>query len=127
MEDLYKKATRIKLRFISTYGQLHVEDLWDLPMKSDKSESLDSIYIELNKKISEGTSKSFFGNTLDSTLKLKLDIIKDVLETRVAKIEAKKETVAKLQHNANIDALIQAKTIEAQKELTIEELEKLKK
>ena len=51
MSNLFEVAARKKYRFDSQKGLLSVEELWDLPLQSTKSVSLDSIAIALNKEI----------------------------------------------------------------------------
>ena len=41
--DIFKQATKLKLRFSSVRGDLTVEDLWDLPLTSKSNLSLDGV------------------------------------------------------------------------------------
>ena len=49
--NLFEIASRNKLRVPTTKGDLTVEQLWDLPLKSANGLSLDSIAIALNKQL----------------------------------------------------------------------------
>ena len=56
--NLFEIASRNKLRVPTTKGDLTVEQLWDLPLKSANGLSLDSIAIALNKQL-ESKATSF--------------------------------------------------------------------
>ena len=56
--NLFEIASRNKLRVPTTKGDLTVEQLWDLPLKSANGLSLDSIAIALNKQL-ESSATSF--------------------------------------------------------------------
>lgn len=47
-DEMFQQATRLKLRFSTSQGQLTVEDLWDIPLTSTRNASLDSIAIDLH-------------------------------------------------------------------------------
>ena len=48
MEDLFAKATRDKVKFVTVKGEISIEDLWDLPLTSEKGFDLDSINLLKN-------------------------------------------------------------------------------
>jgi len=56
---MFEKASRSKLRFMSTKGLLTVEDLWDIPLTSKNGVSLDDIAKSLHKQIKESEETSF--------------------------------------------------------------------
>jgi hypothetical protein len=52
--NLFEKASRLKLRFSSPAGLLTVEDLWDLPLSAQaKVANLDDIAKGLNKTLEQ--------------------------------------------------------------------------
>lgn len=88
-ENIFEVATRNKIRFTTSKGTLSVEDLWDLPLTSTKSVSLDSLAVDLQKQInatSEVTSFVQSSNTrvINQGLQLQFDLVKHVLDARVA-------------------------------------------
>ena len=50
----FEKATRLRLRFETSRGNLNVEDLWRLPLAE-----LDKLAIALNKQLKESSEESF--------------------------------------------------------------------
>ena len=51
MEDLFAKATRDKVKFVTVKGEISIEDLWDLPLTSEKGFDLDSIARKIAKEL----------------------------------------------------------------------------
>lgn len=129
--SLFEKATRLKLRFPSSAGNLNVEDLWDLPLKSERTNraSLNNVAQLANAKVKANEEESFVdapspGSTVDQ---LRLDVVKHVIAVRIEENKAKTEAAANRAHNAKIDALIEKKQDEALAGKSIEELQALKK
>jgi hypothetical protein len=121
---MYKNAGKLKLRFISTKGELTVEQLWNLSLKD-----LDNLAIALEQEHEESGKKSFLAvqSQKDKVAKLKFDIVLDILKTKVEENEAARNIKSNKEHNAKIDALIAEKQDESLKGKTIEELEALRK
>ena len=88
--DKFEKASRLKLRFNSARGMLNVEDLWDLPLTSAKSANLDDIARDLHKRLQEGSAISFVNkaSAANEELQLAFDIVKHVIEVRLAENQA---------------------------------------
>lgn len=86
---MFEKASRIKLRYSTNRGVLSVEDLWDLSL-----EQLDSIAINLNKRLKESQTESFIKTrTKDTTeLELKFNIVKHIIDVKLQ--EQEERTVA---------------------------------
>lgn len=103
---MFEKATRMKLRFQTSRGVLSVEDLWDLSL-----ESLDSIAIGLNKKLKESQTESFIKTkTKDTTeLELKFNIVKHIIDVKVAELEARKDAAEKRAKKQKLMELISKK------------------
>ena len=124
--NIFEQASRAKLRFNTDVGNLSAEDLWDLPLTtSTRRVNLDSLAIELNEALEKGKGKSFVNNVKkDEILQLKFDIVKHIIDTRVAESEAK--TVAKKRESerSKIDDLIAKKEDDELLNLPLEELKK---
>jgi putative N-acetylmannosamine-6-phosphate epimerase len=85
MSDLFLKASRLKLRFDSAKGPINVEDLWDLPITSDKKMNLADIGLAIKAKLDSVAGLSFVKQaipTADATDQLRFDIIRHVIETK---------------------------------------------
>jgi hypothetical protein len=84
---MFQKAARQKLRFESIKGQLTVEDLWDLPLTSAVGKAnLDDIARDLHRQLKSGDNVSFVNTAekSDETIQLKFDIVKHVIDTKLA-------------------------------------------
>ena len=96
--NLFEVATRLKLRFRCSKGLLDCEQLWDLPLTSEKNDSLDGIARAIAKEIRDAEDgESFVHKPRNSALadnKLKLEILKYVInwiqEDNQRKNDAKK-------------------------------------
>ena len=118
---MYKEASKMKLRFATVKGNLSVEDLWDLNLIT-----LDKLAVALDEEISKSPRKSFIAETTpeDKVSKLKLDILKDIISTKLEE-KAKKDSEKQKISERNKLLEILAKKEEASLEnLSIEELKK---
>lgn len=118
---MYKVASKMKLRFATVKGNLSVEDLWDLSLTA-----LDKMAVAIDDEISKSPRKSFIAETTpeNEVAKLKLDILKDIIETKM-KEKNDKESEKRKQSERNRLLEILAKKEEASLEnLSIEELKK---
>ena len=118
--ELFIEASRRALRFNSTKGSLNTEDLWLLPL-----EALDKIAVSLDEQIQKAGKKTFLSKRAASTLELDIafEIVKFILETRVAENEAAKEKAKKQDEKAFLTDLLKEKQMDAIKSLTTEEIQ----
>lgn len=89
--SIFEQASRQKLCFTTTKGLIAVDDLWDLPLQSNTGKiNLDDLAKAVNANLRESEVESFVAkNTKSSTTdRLRLDILKRVIEVRVADKEA---------------------------------------
>lgn len=121
---MYKKASQQKLRFITSVGTLSVEQLWDLPLKE-----LDSLAVGLEKSYKTSSDKSFLvaKTSKNKTIKLRFDIVLDILNTKVEQRDALVQARDIKEHNAKIDTLIAEKEDDELKGKSINALKKLRK
>jgi len=101
---MFEKATRLKVRFDTPQGSIGVEDLWDVPLTSPrgKQANLDDIARALHKQLKSGDDVSFVHKEKksDEMVSFKFDVVKHVIDVRVAENEAAKlkaDTAAKKQ------------------------------
>lgn len=101
-ENLFEMATRSKLRFPSTKGELSVEDLWDL---SDKD--LDVVYKNLKDQEVKSSEESMLDDAnVDPKLTAAIGIVKYIFTTKRNERLAEKERInKKLTQRKYIDAL----------------------
>lgn len=119
---MYKKASKLKLRFSTSKGYLSTEDLWDLSL-----EQLDAIAVKLDEQIEKSPRKSFIktvskGNEI---LELKFAIIKDVIDTKMAEQAARENQQAKSAQRQKLLELIAEKEDSELKGKSAEELRKM--
>jgi hypothetical protein len=122
---MFEKASRLKVRFDTGKGQLTIEDLWDLPLTSNTGRvNLDDIAIGLNKQLKNDDDVSFVvkDRKSDSVVQLKFDIIKHIIEVRLAENEANAKARQNAEQKQRILQLIADKQDEALKGKSLEEL-----
>lgn len=110
MDANFETATRRKLRFQTTKGNLSIEDLWDVPLTV-----LDDAYKGLSRQIREAEDDSLLTKR-DSGVEeasLKRELVKHVVQVRQAEAEAKTARAARRQQAARVRELIAQKQDEA--------------
>jgi len=127
MDELYKQASRQKLRFRSEKGLVSVEDLWDIPLLSKRSTSVDNIAKLLNAELKTDMEESFvIPVTKQKTItELKFEIVKDVIKTRQEDAKLRENKSLKKANKERIMALIADKENDELKGKTKAELEKM--
>lgn len=118
-ENLFEMATRNKMRFPSTKGELSVEDLWDL---SDKD--LDVVYKNLKDQEVKSSEESLLDDAnVDLKLTAAIGIVRYIFTTkRNERLEAKELIDKKRNQQLYIDALSRRKLKDIDN-MSVEELE----
>ena len=128
MDNIYKQAVLLSLRFNTNKGSLSTEQLATLSMTA-----IGNVAKAAKKAIqsNEDDDDLSFLNTTPSTKdiegELRFEIAKDLYLTKRKAVEAEKENANKKAHNAKIDERIAAKQDEKLESLSIEELEKMRR
>lgn len=119
---MYKKASKLKLRFSTSKGNLSTEDLWDLSL-----EQLDAIAVKLDEQIEKSPRKSFIktASKVNETLELKFAIVKDVIDTKMAEQAARENQQAKSAQRQKLLELIAEKEDSELKGKSTDELRKM--
>lgn len=89
--SIFEKASKQKLRFETSKGFISTEQLWDLPLQSNTGKvNLDDLAKEVSSKLKESEVESFVtkGKASNTDDKLRLDILKHVIDVRVTEKEA---------------------------------------
>lgn len=117
--ESYKRVIRKKARFATEKGELSVEQLWDLTIPQ-----LDKLAVSLQEKYENSNPKSFIvkKTTKDKDLKDQLDVVLDILETKVDEAELAKEKAERKERNQKIYKLIEEKKDKALEGKSIKEL-----
>ena len=108
--NIFELASREKLRFNTGRLQVTVEQLWELPLTG--ANSLDTLAVELDAAIRNTAPRSFVTNSAtaaDKTLQLQFDIVKHVIDVRVAERKAKAEKAEKASQRKLLHEAIAAK------------------
>lgn len=129
IENLFILATRAAFRFASPAGALAVEDLWSLPLTSTKGKAnLDDIARGLYTELKDaGEVVSFVANpasasTKRNELQAKFDIVKYIIDVRLAENEAKLNAAKRAEQKQKLLAIIDRKSDEALEGKSIAEL-----
>jgi hypothetical protein len=126
MDNIFEQATRSKLRFQAPQGEVSVEQLWSL-----KQETLityeESLLEEVEKFGKTSRRRSVSKTKALSEAELRLAVVGYILDV-LAKEQAEASTAKEVkEHNARIDHLIASKKEEKMANLSLEELEALRK
>ena len=126
MSNLFEIATRKQYRFNSQVGALSVEDLWNLPLTSTRSASLDAIAKELHSQLKEETVSFVTPSVSDNTVvQQKFDIVKHIIDVKVAERDAAKLAAENATKKQKILSLIAQKQDEQLSGSSLEELQAL--
>lgn len=109
MSNLFIIASRKAYRFKTEAGQLSVEQLWELPIKSNHGVSLSSIAEKLYSQIKPTTALPWLGTTTtddaeQEDLQNKLEIVRFIVETRRTEALAQQEQESRKQYLAKLIA-----------------------
>jgi len=117
---MYKLASQQQLRVQTSKGLLSIEQLWDLSI-----EELDIVAVELEREYQSSGKKSFVvkSTAKDRNVKLKFDIVLDILTTKVEDRDLLQQKAADKEHNSKILELISEKQDESLKGKTVKQLE----
>jgi len=126
---MFEQATRIKLRFESgAKGSLTVEDLWDLPLTHRGGGlDLDNLARQFALALREAEVGSFVTKTKksDEILKLKFDIIKYIIDVKLAEADKAEQAKVLKGKRERILQILSEKQDESLKGKSEEELKKL--
>lgn len=120
---MFEQASRQKLRFQSSIGQLSVEDLWDLPLTSKSKVSLDGLAVQINRQLKDEQQESFVTPvTSGSDLQVKLDILKHIIRVKMDENQARLQENERAEKRRKIADIIARKEDQSLEGLSIEEL-----
>jgi hypothetical protein len=127
MNDIFKYATRHKLRFASSRGELSVEQLWDVPLRSrEPGFNLDAIAKIANKALKDVSEESFVETTRTpehARREVALEIVKYVIEVKLGEEKAAKDRAANKLEKEKLLAILAEKQAGKLSELSERELQ----
>jgi hypothetical protein len=123
---MYKQASKLQLRFITNVGLVSVEQLWNL------SQTQLTNAIKAAKKVlqkNDDDELSFLEDTknVNAEDQLRFDILKDIYLTKKKEADEIRNAADIKSYNQKIDTLIAEKQEGRLREMSIEDLEKLRK
>ncbi len=124
--NIFELASRQKLRFPSTKGDLTTEQLWDLPLTSRTGCDLDSVAKVVNQYL-KGVSEESFVAVKVSPAKagheLRLEIVKHIIAVKLASADDAKKRSENAAERELLTGILHEKNNEALKALTPEEIQ----
>lgn len=122
--DNFKQASKERLRFNTSKGQLTTEQLWDLSLTD-----LDTLAVSLQEEHEKSGKKSFLvtKSVKDKKAKLAFDVVLEVLNTEANAATEATEAKEIKEHNNKILQLIVEKQDETLKGKTVKQLEAMLK
>ena len=127
MDSLFLKASREKFRFSSPKGPLTTEQLWELPLSSERTVSLDSLAIEINSELKTISEVSFVKTSPNKRRKLledQLEILKAVIEVKQAENAAAAKAVANKAERERLQGILAQRSVQAEESLSDEAIQK---
>lgn len=110
---MFEEASRLKIRFATSRGVIVVEDLWDIPLVDSSHTgffSLDDIAKHLNRELKESAKESFVvKNPKNDVLELKFNIVKHVIDTKLAENAANEKFAENKKRKEKILSIIERK------------------
>jgi hypothetical protein len=121
MDNLFEKASRMKLRF-DYNGRLTVEDLWDVPLTA-----LDKMYKYVYKQLQENSEVSLLEtkNELDIHLFVTSELIKHIVQVRLNEKKKAEELQERREKKQKLLEIIADKQDESLKNMSVEDLTKM--
>lgn len=126
-QNIFENATRNKLRFASVRGELTVEQLWDVPLRSKDSFNLNNIALNAHKALEEVSVMNFVETTKTAEhgrLETALDVVKHIISVKLAEEEAAKTRATRKQEKEKLLAILAEKQAGKLSELSEKELQK---
>ncbi len=127
MQNIFEYATRSKLRFTSIRGELTVEQLWDVPLRSRDDFNLNAVAKAASRALKEVSEESFVETTKTAEHTRReavLEVVKYVIDVKLAEEEAAKTRTARKQEKEKLLQILAEKQDGKLSELSEKELQK---
>lgn len=127
--DIFEKASRQKVRFQldGVITNINTEDLWHINLDGNSKVTLNKLAKQVSRELRESSEEDFVkeSTSKNSSLELKLDLLKHVIDVRKAEQKAREEAAEKKAQRQEILSIIQDKKKQALRDMPVEDLEKL--
>lgn len=117
--NMFEKASRLKLRFQSANGRVSTEDLWDLPLSQ-----LDVMAKGLRRELRETEDSFIEDKKSDAQIELRFEIIKYVIEQKLAERDAKLQAKERAQRRQVLQEALEKKQIAALDGMSVADIKK---
>ena len=116
---MFKQASKMKLRFATSKGNLNVEDLWDLSLPV-----LDKLAVSYDEELAKSPRKSFITNDTPSNteLELKFNIVKEIITDKLKEKANREAAKSKAAEKARLVELLAKKQSEKLESLSEDEI-----
>ena len=125
--NLFEYAVRNKLRFASARGEISVEQLWDVPLKSKDDFDLNDIARRANRALKDATEESFVAvtrTTEHTRLEIRFAIAKYVIAAKEAEEAAAKKRADNRAEKEQLLALLAEKQLGKLSKLSEKDIQK---
>ncbi len=125
--NMFEYATRNKIRFSSLRGELSVEQLWDVPLRSKDGFDLDAVAKSANKSLKALTEESFVSTErtpAHERAETTLELVKHVIGVRLAEEAAAKRRADNRVEREKLLRILAEKQEGKLSELTEKEIQK---
>lgn len=95
--NIFEYATRSKIRFASSRGELTIEQLWDVPLRSKDEFNLNAVAQAANKALKAASEESFVETArtvIHVRLETTLEVVKQIIGVKLAEEEAAQKRAA---------------------------------
>lgn len=122
--NIFERASRLRLLFSTESGNLSVSDLWDLPLSSSRTTSLDDVAVAYHRSLKDSQEESFVvkATKINAELQLAFDIVKYIIDVKIAERDEAKAVEVRKEKKARLQELIADKQDESLKGKSLEEL-----
>jgi len=120
-------ATRYKLRFATTRGDINVEQLWDVPLRSRDDFNLNMVAKAISRALKDATEESFVEvrrTTFLTALETNLEIVKHIIEVKLKDEELVRKRADNRIEREKLLAILAEKQTGKLSALTEEEIKK---
>jgi hypothetical protein len=125
--NIFEYAVRSKVRFQSTKGELTVEQLWDVPLRSRDDFNLNAVAKAANKALKDISEESFVEHTKTpehTRREIALLLVKHVIDTKLVEEETAKKRADNKIEKEKLLGILAEKQAGKLSELSEKELQK---
>lgn len=125
--NIFEYAARNKIRFASPRGELTVEQLWEVPLRSTDDFNLNIVAKAANETVKQANEENFVETkrtTKHVRAEIALDLVKYVIETKLADEAAAIRKVENKQRKEKLLAVLAEKQAGKLSEMSERELKK---